>query len=58
MVALHMFAVPKPLIFLLGGAISIAFAACSFTHTEQPFVRLARRHFGIRAAHTQPAPVR
>lgn len=58
MVALHMFAVPKPLIFLLGGALSITFAACSFTYIEQPLVRLARRRFAVRAAHGQPATVR
>ena len=51
MVAMHMFAVPKPLIFLLGGALSIAIAAYSFTYIEQPLVRLARRRFAVRAAH-------
>lgn len=53
--ALQLAAVPPPLVFVLGGALSIVIAACSFKYLEQPFVRMARRRLATRAA--QPTGV-
>jgi peptidoglycan/LPS O-acetylase OafA/YrhL len=48
MVMLHMFALPRIAVLLVGAALSVAIAAASYRYVELPVMRWARACFGVR----------
>ncbi len=54
MVMLHMVALPRSAVLLLGGTISVAIAAVSYTYVEQPVMRWARAALGQNEQTTHP----